>query len=86
MTAIPAHGTWQRYNTTYAHRCRCAECRAAWAAHSLALWEIRAAGGLTPDDPRHGTSNGYGNWGCRCHPCTDANTTAMRNYRQGRPR
>lgn len=28
--------------------------------------------GLAPDDPRHGTSNGWFNWNCRCTPCCDA--------------
>jgi hypothetical protein len=27
---------------------------------------------LPEDDPRHGTSNGYMNYGCRCQPCVDA--------------
>ena len=27
---------------------------------------------LTPDDPRHGTANGYINYRCRCDPCLDA--------------
>jgi hypothetical protein len=27
---------------------------------------------LAPDDPRHGTTNGYGNLRCRCQPCRDA--------------
>lgn len=27
-----------------------------------------------PDDPRHGTANGYGNLGCRCLRCCAANT------------
>jgi len=27
---------------------------------------------LAPDDPRHGTANGYRNHGCRCGPCRDA--------------
>ena len=27
---------------------------------------------LEPEDPRHGTTNGYGNLGCRCAPCTQA--------------
>lgn len=27
---------------------------------------------IGPDDPRHGTVNGYGNLGCRCRPCTVA--------------
>jgi hypothetical protein len=25
-----------------------------------------------PDDPRHGTDNGYKNLGCRCDRCTEA--------------
>lgn len=35
---------------------------------------------LSPDDPRHGTQNGYGNLKCRCEPCKKANT----NYLRGR--
>jgi hypothetical protein len=27
---------------------------------------------LAPDDPRHGTTNGYCNLECRCQPCRDA--------------
>ncbi|MGC5661569.1 very short patch repair endonuclease [Micromonospora sp. WMMD723] len=27
---------------------------------------------LAPDDPRHGTTNGYGNLGCRCDLCREA--------------
>lgn len=27
---------------------------------------------LEPDDPRHGTTNGYGNLGCRCDRCREA--------------
>ena len=27
---------------------------------------------LAPDDPRHGTNNGYQNYGCRCQPCKTA--------------
>jgi hypothetical protein len=27
---------------------------------------------LPPDDPRHGTPNGYNNLGCRCQRCRDA--------------
>jgi hypothetical protein len=25
-----------------------------------------------PDDPRHGSTNGYGNLGCKCERCTKA--------------
>lgn len=27
---------------------------------------------MTPDDPRHGTANGYGNLKCRCDACREA--------------
>lgn len=29
-----------------------------------------------PDDPRHGTENGYSNLDCRCVPCTEAHRIA----------
>lgn len=43
----------------------CAEC---------ARIRARAANkpGLAPNDPRHGTANGYSNRGCHCQPCRDA--------------
>jgi len=28
--------------------------------------------GLEPNDPRHGTHCGYGEWGCRCAACSEA--------------
>jgi hypothetical protein len=54
--------------------------------------------GMKPDDPRHGTANGYDNLGCRCPPCTSAwadyiherrmarndNARLRRKYRQAR--
>lgn len=36
---------------------------------------------LAADDPRHGTANGYRNYGCRCEPCRGAAT-----YRQAQTR
>ncbi|MDP7727619.1 hypothetical protein [Mycobacterium sp. TY813] len=35
---------------------------------------------LADDDPRHGTTNGYGNLGCRCDLCRAANTRNRRAY------
>lgn len=32
----------------------------------------RRSGGLPEGDPRHGTSNGFNNYGCRCSRCTEA--------------
>ena len=34
---------------------------------------------------QHGTQNAYLQDGCRCDPCTDANTATMRAYRRTRP-
>ena len=33
---------------------------------------------MTPDDPRHGTTNGYNNLRCRCQLCRTAWTEHMR--------
>lgn len=35
---------------------------------------------LPPDDPRHGTPNGYGNLGCRCDSCRRANAENHAQY------
>lgn len=37
--------------------------------------------GLEPNDPRHGTANGYANWGCRCDDCTGAYAQYSRTRR-----
>jgi hypothetical protein len=36
-------------------------------------------------DPRHGTTNGYGNLGCRCDPCTEAWRVRHLTYMHGKP-
>jgi hypothetical protein len=35
---------------------------------------------LSDDDPRHGTANGYGNHGCRCDACKEANRITHARY------
>lgn len=35
---------------------------------------------LPPGDPRHGTTNGYGNLGCRCDACREAHRINHRKY------
>ena len=37
-----------------------------------------------PEDPRHGTPNGYGNCGCRCQKCRDAHAEDFRKRRADR--
>lgn len=43
---------------------------------------------IAPDDPRHGTNNGYDNLGCRCAPCREAKRVYQLDYahRTGRRR
>lgn len=35
---------------------------------------------LAADDPRHGTTNGYGNLGCRCEACRAAHRASHAAY------
>lgn len=35
---------------------------------------------MPDDDPRHGTPNGYGNLGCRCDKCKEANRLNHARY------
>lgn len=37
---------------------------------------------LAPNDPRHGTKNGYGNIGCRCALCREANRISLEAWRR----
>lgn len=37
---------------------------------------------LPPGDPRHGTSNGYNNWKCRCRLCKKANSEYYKDYKR----
>jgi hypothetical protein len=39
---------------------------------------------LAPDDPRHGTVNGYTNLRCHCQPCKDAFAGYVRKRRAER--
>lgn len=59
------HGTRSTYNAG----CRCDDCTEATRVYANAMRVGRA---LDPDDPRHGTANGYGNWNCRCLECCQA--------------
>lgn len=39
---------------------------------------------MAPDDPRHGTVNGYVNLKCRCQPCRDAWAAKCRDLKMRR--
>lgn len=47
--------------------------------------ETRAAFAANPEDPRHGTTNGYGNLKCRCPRCREANRVSVASWRETRP-
>lgn len=65
------HGTSGGYTN---HKCRCTECRAAWAVLIMKM-KARRKAAPTPDHV-HGTTNGYTGYGCRCADCTRAQSLA----------
>ncbi len=75
-------------HSRYVHGCPCDECRAAHAKYKRGkLWErmnerVLVDGRLVHPRAPHGTRSGYQNWGCRCVPCTRANTEAMAARRE----
>jgi hypothetical protein len=71
---VHAHGTYARYATGAG--CRCKECKAAKARY---VYEKRRRG-LPDGDHRHGTRNGFDNFGCRCKACVEAKRTTGRDY------
>lgn len=86
------HGTATGYNY---FRCRCEKCRVWNRGQKRTVSDAdrrrraraeRAAVGLPAGDPRHGTVYAYREWGCRCAPCTAANTeSSRRNPRLSTP-
>lgn len=80
----PPHGTLRRYQSVI-YRCRCQECTTA----NTNAWkeEKRRRIARLAADPtiiKHGTYNGYHNWGCRCDPCMNA-AINRRRIAQGLP-
>lgn len=76
------HGDCSTYSN---HRCRCEDCRAAWAAYCQGLKLARQRGGrvLGP----HGRYSTYTNWMCRCPLCREAmrvNRAGQRSRRAAR--
>ena len=57
-------------------------CRACRDAHHAAAKAARERRHLEPWDPRHGTSNAYQNYQCRCRECTAANARKTADRRK----
>jgi len=54
-------------------RRHCIECKKiSYDKDGKRLARERRKRGLAEDNPRHGTLNGYSNYGCRCEPCSEA--------------
>lgn len=64
-TKVGPCGTYARYQ----RGCRCDRCKNA-SREYMAWWRSRAV--LGRGDERHGTINGYDNFGCRCAACRAA--------------
>lgn len=89
MECIP-HGRFTSYNV---YGCRCSECRKAMREHMNARRRDRFAARVlvagrwhaTNDSRGHPLPHGavwtYKNWGCRCGPCTAANTDYQSEYK-----
>ena len=58
-------------------------CKACCNARTHALRKEARKYGLPDDDPRHGSNNGYLNFGCRCDGCSQAHATAKRKSSYG---
>jgi len=71
---VKTHGR----ESTYAAARKCTLCTAAHA-QCHARWRIKARARVAAQsvDVAHGAS-GYGNWGCRCDRCSDANRAARK--------
>ena len=71
---------------TYSNlKCRCRECRAAWADYTWQLRRDRAeALKRDPSLAEHGTESTYTNWCCRCNDCLRAWVAARRRRYEAR--
>lgn len=58
-------------------KCRCAACCAAWEAYKAERRAIVAAR-VVPEFAVHGRYTTYGNYGCRCAPCSAAHSEEMK--------
>jgi len=68
----------------YGAGCRCEYCCQAHRVYNAELRAKRMAervlvnGRLVHPKPKHGTTNGYFHYGCRCVDCTAARTAAQK--------
>lgn len=85
VTHCPKGHEYSEDNThlNYLGRRECKTCREQWVKVTT---ERRLERGLSDDDPRHGTYNGYVHFKCRCEPCKQARREFARGKREGASR
>lgn len=69
---------------TYSKGCRCTECRAAHAERHQEQQRRRVSDPKAADRAGHGKAPTYQNYGCRCRPCTEANSAKSAAYKAQR--
>ncbi|MGW1160430.1 hypothetical protein ACWD48_19860 [Streptomyces sp. NPDC002519] len=74
------HGDYR----TYGKGCRCDDCREAQRQRCARLREDRAKDPARADRAGHGKASTYKNHGCRCVPCSKANTASVNAFRRQR--
>lgn len=68
----------------YAQGCRCTDCRAGHAERHREQQQRRVSDPKAADRAGHGKASTYQNYGCRCRPCTEANTAKSLAYKAQR--
>lgn len=68
----------------YAQGCRCDDCRAAHAERHRGQQRRRMSDPEAADRAGHGNASTYQNYGCRCRPCTEANSAKSVAYKAQR--
>lgn len=71
------HGTINGYCN---QKCRCGDCKQAWSFYKRDRLERLKSSGISPDDPRHGSTAGYA-LSCRCEACSSAQSDYIRSRR-----
>lgn len=74
------HGDYR----TYAKGCRCDDCREAQRKRCAEMRADRAKDPSRADRAGHGKSSTYKNYGCRCAPCSKANTASVNAFKARR--
>lgn len=71
---------------TYQKGCRCDACRDAYRLYAAELRARRAGDPSSADRAGHGKPSTYKNHGCRCEPCSKANSADVAAFRRRKRR